>query len=69
MRTKVNKYKYEWKENELNEEFWNEVLLHRTITQVNFDETGIKSLFLDSGEEVSLLRDGHVKSILYIKHP
>lgn len=63
----MSKYKTEWKENQLNEEFWNEVLCDRTIVKVNFDDIGIKSLILDSGEEVFLLKDNYVKSMLYIK--
>ena len=63
----MTKYKTEWNEYGLNEDFWNEVLCNRKIVKVNFDEVGIKSLLLDSGEEVFLLQDRYVKSVLYVK--
>lgn len=63
----MSKYKSEWKEFELNKEFWQEVLVGRTIKDVVFDDTGIKHLLLDSGEEVFVVKNEHSKAVFCIK--
>lgn len=62
------KYKNEWKEYSINKDFWKEVLVGRKITDVVFDDEGITSFHLDSGEETFLLKNDHIKSILYINY-
>jgi hypothetical protein len=63
------KYKSEWKPNELNKEFWSEVLVGRKIESVEYvsmpyDEGNERIGFfnLDSGERVGINSQG----ILYI---
>jgi hypothetical protein len=51
----MSKYKSEWKAFELNQAFWEEVLVGRTIKSLRWDDTGIKALVLDSGEEILLV--------------
>lgn len=51
---KGSKYKSEWKPNSLNEDFWKEVLVGHKIVDITFDEHGISTLKLDSGETVYL---------------
>ena len=51
------KYKNEWKSNSKNVDFWTEVLVGRTIESISFDDTGVASLVLDSGEKVTVLGD------------
>lgn len=46
------KYKNEWKENSVNQEFWKEVLIGRTIVDLKFDNNGLKYFVLDNGEKV-----------------
>lgn len=46
------KYKNEWKENSVNQEFWKEVLIGRTIVDLKFDNNGLKYFTLDNGEKV-----------------
>ncbi len=48
----------------MNKEFWKEVLEGRTISEVKFDDDGIGSLTLDSGEEIFVAGD---KRRLYIQ--
>jgi len=50
----MSKYKAEWKEFSLNEDFWKEVLVGRKITEITFDDHGIATFVLDSGEVVHL---------------
>lgn len=45
-------YKTEWIEMDKNEEFWKEVMVGRTIESLTFDDSGITSFILDSGEEI-----------------
>jgi len=51
------KYKTKWKSGSLNKRFWCEVLQGKTITSLKFDDEGIYSFTLDSGQEVILLGD------------
>lgn len=62
----MSKYKAEWKEFELNKEFWQEVLVGRTIKDVVFDDDGIKHLLLDSGEEVFVVKNENSKAVFCI---
>lgn len=48
------RYHHEWRPNELNVEFWGEVLVGRRITCLEWDDKGISALVLDSGERVYL---------------
>jgi len=59
------KYKTEWKPNELNKEFWDEVLIGRKIESVEYipmpyDEGNerIGFLILDSGERIGISSKG-----------
>ena len=53
------KYSTEWTSNSLNTAFWQEVLVGRTIVALDFDDKGLKSLKLDSGETVYTPTDVH----------
>ena len=63
----MSKYKSEWKEFELNKDFWQEVLVGRTIKDVVFDDAGIKHLLLDSGEEVFVVKNENGRPVFGIK--
>ncbi len=63
----VSKYKSEWKEFELNKEFWREVLVGRTIKDVVFDDMGIKHLLLDNNEEVFVVKNENGKAVFCIR--
>ena len=58
-------YNNKWDPNSLNQGFWEEVLVGQEITDVKFDNKGIYSLILGSGEEVFVPRDNI--SNLFIK--
>lgn len=58
-------YNNKWSPNSLNQGFWEEVLVGQEITDVKFDDKGIYSLILGSGEEVFVPRDN--VSNLFIK--
>ncbi len=50
----MTKYKTEFKNGEMNQDFWREVLVDRKITDITFDNHGISTIKLDSGETVFL---------------
>jgi hypothetical protein len=59
------KYKAEWKEQELNKEFWEEVLVGKKITSIDWGKDRIHGLKLDSGETIysdcfSIMHEGDV---------
>lgn len=54
-----SKYKAEWKDQSLNIEFWTEVLVGRKIEAIAFDDHGIASMRLDSGEVIYLPHQLH----------
>lgn len=58
-------YNTKWKPSGLNQGFWEEVLVGQKIIDVKFDDGGIYSLILSSGEEVFVPRDS--ASRLFIK--
>jgi hypothetical protein len=45
-------YKNKWQENSLNIEFWKEILIGRLITNLEFDNFGLKYFVLDNGEKI-----------------
>lgn len=45
-------YKNQWQENSLNIDFWREVLVGRTIVDLQFDNCGLKYFVLDNGEKI-----------------
>jgi hypothetical protein len=51
-------YKSEWKPEGLNEDFWREVMIGRTITNLTFNEKGISGLVLDNGETIFVTHPG-----------
>lgn len=46
------KYKNVWEPFSLNEDYWKEVLVNRTIVSLEFNDKGINCLILDNGEKV-----------------
>lgn len=46
------RYKTEWKPHNKNEDFWREVMIGRTITDLVFDEKGVRALVLDDGQQI-----------------
>lgn len=52
-----SKYKALWKEYDLNTDFWNEVLVGRTVQGLCWDEQGICGLILDNNEIVHIAGD------------
>jgi hypothetical protein len=52
----ASKYQTKWEPNQENREFWEEVLVGRKITQVNYNYGGIESFVLDSGELITLTK-------------
>lgn len=62
----MTKYKSKWKPHNLNIEFWDEVLLGKTIMEVNYNTEGVKSVVLDNGEEIFFTAEG---GKFYIKAP
>ncbi|HUU88084.1 MAG TPA: hypothetical protein VMX17_10070 [Candidatus Glassbacteria bacterium] len=57
-------YNTEWKAGNLNEDFWNEVLVGRKIITVSYNDEGIDNFTLDNGEVIYLMRN---KGAFYIK--
>lgn len=55
--TTESKYKATWKEFALNKEFWEEVLVGRTIKELTWDDNGISALVLDNGEIIHLPKE------------
>jgi hypothetical protein len=53
----VPKHNAEWQSNQLNIEYWREVLVGRTIKDIDFDNEGLSSLYLDNGETVYITRN------------
>jgi len=53
-------YKTRWSPNQLNELFWEEVLLGRTINKLEWDAEGLAALILDNGERVAVGGEGRV---------
>jgi hypothetical protein len=62
-------YKEKWLENSMNKDFWNEVLVGRSIASVRFDKNGIEGLKLDNGETIFLATGNELHSRLFIKVP
>lgn len=62
----ISKYKSEWKEFSMNKDFWNEVLLGRTIKEVMFDEDGISSIVLDNDENLFVVKNENCKAVFCI---
>lgn len=58
-------YNSKWSPNSINQSFWEEVLMGQKIIDVKFDNGGIYSLILGSGEEVFVPRGS--SSRLFIK--
>lgn len=58
-------YNSKWDPNSLNQGFWREVLVGQEIVDVKFNDSGLYSLILSSGEEVFVPRDS--TSNLFIK--
>ena len=50
----ASKYQTKWEPHQKNEDFWKEVLVGRTVVNLTYDDHGIKSFTLDSGEVVSM---------------
>lgn len=48
-------YEAKWAPFSLNEDFWREVLVGRSIVDITFDKNGVESLVLDSGEKVFVI--------------
>ena len=57
-------YNTEWKAGNLNEDFWNEVLIGRKIITVSYNDEGIDNFTLDNGEVIYIMKD---KNTFYIK--
>jgi len=57
-------YNTKWKPNDLNEDFWNEVLVGRKIITVSYNDEGIDNFTLDNGEVIYIMKD---KNTFYIK--
>jgi hypothetical protein len=63
----VSKYKVEWKAFSKNEEFWREVLVGRKIVDIQFNESHLCALKLDSGELVKIINNEDGKGVLCIE--
>lgn len=61
-----SKYKSEWKEFSMNKDFWNEVLLGRTIKDVVFNEEGIESIVFDNDEKLFVWTNENGKAVFCI---
>ena len=62
-----SRYKNEWKENSLNQEFWEEVLVGRTIDELIFDDNGLTAIVLDDRQVIYLKHEDVSKGVIYIK--
>jgi uncharacterized protein YciU (UPF0263 family) len=63
----MSKYKSEWKEFELNKDFWHEVLIGRVIKEVIFDDVGIKYILLDNDEKLFVIKNENSKAVFCIE--
>lgn len=54
MQKLTSRYKASWKEFDLNQAFWEEVLVGRKIESLVWDAKGVSGLKLDSGEIIYL---------------
>jgi hypothetical protein len=63
----MSKYKSEWKPFSLNQDFWKEVLVNRTIVDVVFDDEGIHNLVLDNGEKLFVVKNENSKATFCIE--
>jgi len=60
-------YKAPWKTHDKNEAFWREVLVGKTIKDLEFVEDGIEAFILDDGQRVFLVRGVDSRSTIGIK--
>lgn len=52
----ASKYRSPWVPMQENREFWDEVLVGRTIKEIQYKDGGIEAFVLDSGEVVQLAK-------------
>jgi hypothetical protein len=60
-------YKTSWKTGDMNVDFWKEVLVGKTIKDVEFDEIGMSALVLDDGQRLFINHKTHGAGCVYIK--
>lgn len=56
----MSRYQAEWKPYSLNQEFWTEVLVGRTVVDLEWDIAGIRALVLDNGERIHITHSGAI---------
>lgn len=52
----ASKYRAPWVPMQENREFWDEVLVGRTIKEIHYKDGGIDAFVLDSGELITLTK-------------